>query len=345
MADMDENIRNSTDSVPIDDTKTRKTVRLRPSVAAPVIPLPGQAPADAAIADPMANRDTDTGNLEILDDTKTRRTVKLKPLVTAPPRPSPVKLTPVQPEGAAPAASDGHSTATRKQVVLRSSTPAADGQNTATRKQVVLRGAASSPATPAPTATPPVTPAPAAEEDDTRTRKQVTLRPVRPAAPATPATPAAPEAKPVAAEPAAVPEGEDDQTVKLVRPKPAPKPAAAGNGPAKATPPQLKVPPAGKPAVPPAAKPAAPSAPAAPAAPTAPTAAPTAAPTPAPAAAAAAEDKKAAAKVAAPAVEYYESTAGLDSKFCMVVQVLSLLVSIAAVLFLAAQYFDVACPF
>ena len=88
MADMDENIRNSTDSVPIDDTKTRKTVRLRPSVAAPVIPLPGQAPADAAIADPMANRDTDTGNLEILDDTKTRRTVKLKPLVTAPPRPS-----------------------------------------------------------------------------------------------------------------------------------------------------------------------------------------------------------------------------------------------------------------
>ena len=55
-----------------DDTKTRKTVRLKPSAMTPAsikLPTPG-----APIADPLTGRDTDTGNLEILEDTQTRRT-------------------------------------------------------------------------------------------------------------------------------------------------------------------------------------------------------------------------------------------------------------------------------
>ncbi len=36
------------------------------------------------LSDPMAGRDTDTGNLEILTDTATRRTVKLKPIAPQP---------------------------------------------------------------------------------------------------------------------------------------------------------------------------------------------------------------------------------------------------------------------
>ena len=52
------------------DTRTRKTVRLRPA----------SAPVDTPVSDPLASRDTDTGNLEILDDTQTRKTLKLKPM-------------------------------------------------------------------------------------------------------------------------------------------------------------------------------------------------------------------------------------------------------------------------
>ena len=53
------------------DTRTRKTVRLRS--AAPQT-------QDVPLSDPLTNRDTDTGNLEILDDTQTRKTLKLKPM-------------------------------------------------------------------------------------------------------------------------------------------------------------------------------------------------------------------------------------------------------------------------
>ena len=73
-----------------DDTKTRKTVRLKPSATTPAsikLPTPG-----APIADPLTGRDTDTGNLEILEDTQTRRTVKLKPIAPQRVVNQPIKL-------------------------------------------------------------------------------------------------------------------------------------------------------------------------------------------------------------------------------------------------------------
>lgn len=75
--------KNNQDNAPVedsDDTKTRKTVRLRPSVTPAGInltPLP-----KAPLTDPLSGRDTDTGNLEVMEDTQTRRTVKLKPIAT-----------------------------------------------------------------------------------------------------------------------------------------------------------------------------------------------------------------------------------------------------------------------
>lgn len=64
-----------------DDTRTRKTVRLRPNMKMhEPINLAGAAAPATPLADPMAGRDTDTGNLEVLNDTQTRRTVKLKPI-------------------------------------------------------------------------------------------------------------------------------------------------------------------------------------------------------------------------------------------------------------------------
>ena len=76
--------KNNQDNAPVedsDDTKTRKTVRLRPSVTPAGInltPLP-----KAPLTDPLSGRDTDTGNLEVMEDTQTRRTVKLNRVASA----------------------------------------------------------------------------------------------------------------------------------------------------------------------------------------------------------------------------------------------------------------------
>ena len=165
MAENESNVQNGVSSA--DDTKTRKTVRLRPSGT----PLP-KVPAEG-ISDPLSARDTDTSNLEILDDTQTRRTVKIKPL--APPAPGAVKL-PL----------DAENTNTRRTVVLRPQSTGTDGENTNTRRTVVLRPAAAPAAAapavavevsdetvavakpqPEPPAVPvPVNPAPAAEVSD-----------------------------------------------------------------------------------------------------------------------------------------------------------------------------------
>ena len=164
MAENESNVQNGVSSA--DDTKTRKTVRLRPSGT----PLP-KVPAEG-ISDPLSARDTDTSNLEILDDTQTRRTVKIKPL--APPTPGAVKL-PL----------DSENTNTRRTVVLRPQATGTDGENTNTRRTVVLRPAApaAAPAAPAvevsdetvavakpkpeaPAVPVPINPAPAAEVSD-----------------------------------------------------------------------------------------------------------------------------------------------------------------------------------
>ncbi len=163
-----------------DDTRTRKTVRLKsPTVTPSSIKLPAAAP----IADPLTGRDTDTGNLDVLADTQTRRTVKLKPLAPQKAANTPIKLqgtgvtttttvTPVSPSG--------ENTQTRKTVMLKPAAPVGinlDGANTSSRKTVVLHpsvapvsGVKIAPAAPAPAETP-------MEEDDTRTRKTVTLKP------------------------------------------------------------------------------------------------------------------------------------------------------------------------
>lgn len=164
-----------------DDTRTRKTVRLKsPTVTPSSIKLPAAAP----IADPLTGRDTDTGNLDVLADTQTRRTVKLKPLAPQKAANTPIKLqgtgvtttttvTPVSPSG--------ENTQTRKTVMLKPAAPVGinlDGANTSSRKTVVLRPSVAPvsgvnvvpAAAPAPAETP-------MEEDDTRTRKTVTLKP------------------------------------------------------------------------------------------------------------------------------------------------------------------------
>ncbi|MBR1951709.1 MAG: hypothetical protein IKA32_03990 [Lentisphaeria bacterium] len=182
MAENESNVQNGVSSA--DDTKTRKTVRLRPSGT----PLP-KVPAEG-ISDPLSARDTDTSNLEILDDTQTRRTVKIKPL--APPAPGTVKL-PL----------DAENTNTRRTVVLRPQAAGADGENTNTRRTVVLRPQAASAPAPAPA---PATAAPAVDVSD----ETVAVAKPKPDAPAVPV--------PVNPAPAAE---VSDETVAVAKPKPA----------------------------------------------------------------------------------------------------------------------------
>lgn len=183
-----------------DDTRTRKTVRLKsPSVTPSSIKLPAAAP----ITDPMTGRDTDTGNLDVLADTQTRRTVKLKPLA-----PQKAANTPIKLQGAGvtttttvtPIPASGMDTQTRKTVVLKPAAPAGiqlDGANTQTRKTVVLRPSV------APASGLHVTPsAPAAGAEDTTTRKTVALHP----------STAAPSGLKITPAPAAAAAGEEDDT-------------------------------------------------------------------------------------------------------------------------------------
>lgn len=183
-----------------DDTRTRKTVRLKsPSVTPSSIKLPAAAP----ITDPMTGRDTDTGNLDVLADTQTRRTVKLKPLA-----PQKAANTPIKLQGAGvtttttvtPIPASGMDTQTRKTVVLKPAAPAGiqlDGANTQTRKTVVLRPSV------APASGLHVTPsAPAADAEDTTTRKTVALHP----------STAAPSGLKITPAPAAAAAGEEDDT-------------------------------------------------------------------------------------------------------------------------------------
>ena len=234
-----------------DDTRTRKTVRLKsPSVTPSSIKQPAAAP----IPQPMTGIDTHTGNHDVLPDTQTRRTAKLKPLA-----PQKAANTPIKLQGAGvtttttvtPIPASGMDTQTRKTVVLKPAAPAGiqlDGANTQTRKTVVLRPSV------APASGLHVTPsAPAADAEDTTTRKTVALHPST-AAPSglkiTPA-PAAASAgaaddtstrktvvlKPSAATPAGLKiekEDMDDATIRIQRPphKTPATPAAAPAAPA-----------------------------------------------------------------------------------------------------------------
>lgn len=233
-----------------DDTRTRKTVRLKsPSVTPSSIKLPAAAP----ITDPMTGRDTDTGNLDVLADTQTRRTVKLKPLA-----PQKAANTPIKLQGAGvtttttvtPIPASGMDTQTRKTVVLKPAAPAGiqlDGANTQTRKTVVLRPSV------APASGLHVTPsAPAADAEDTTTRKTVALHPSTAAPSGLKITPAPAAAaaeeddtrtrktvvlKPSAATPAGLKiekEDMDDATIRIQRPprKAPATPAAAPAAPA-----------------------------------------------------------------------------------------------------------------
>ncbi|MBQ7695606.1 MAG: hypothetical protein IJT50_10830, partial [Lentisphaeria bacterium] len=126
----------------IQDTRTRKTVRLRTNSAPQT--------QDTPLSDPLTTRDTDTGNLEILDDTQTRKTLKLKPMAPG--------------AGALPRVSISSSpdTNTRKTVVLRPVSPG---------------GGAPTPPPPAPA---PAPAAPAAEAEPTGTVKVKQVKPPKP---------------------------------------------------------------------------------------------------------------------------------------------------------------------
>ena len=213
-----------------DDTRTRKTVRLKsPTVTPSSIKLPAAAP----ISDPLTGRDTDTGNLDILADTQTRRTVKLKPLA-----PQKAVNTPINLQGAGvtttttmtPIPSAGENTQTRKTVMLKPAAPTGinlDGANTSSRKTVVLRpsvapvsgvNVAPAPAAPAPAAPAPAPAETPLEEDDTRTRKTVALRPS--VAPVSGVNVAPSPAAPAPAPAETSPEEDDTRTRKTVTLKP-----------------------------------------------------------------------------------------------------------------------------
>ncbi|MDR0931876.1 MAG: hypothetical protein LBM70_02515 [Victivallales bacterium] len=197
-----------------DDTKTRKTVRLKPSMTPSEIDLtPLSKPP---LADPFDDRDTDTGNLEVMEDTQTRRTVKLKPIAT-------------------------QSAEQPKVPMLQK--PLDDGSNTQTRKTIVLKPMAvsnSSVKLDAPTGTAPK------ESDDTKTRKTVRLHPsavtpskVQVIPPPTPVIPPPAQAKAAPAQVTPPPA--------QVTPPPAqvtPPPAQAKAAPAQVTPPPAKAAPA-----------------------------------------------------------------------------------------------------
>ena len=268
MAEQDNAIRPGVSGV--EDTRTRKTVRLTPTVPETIVPI---EPAASGLDN------TSTGNVEMFNDTRTRRTVKLKPIAPG----SPVPITAPGSSAARPDSSTlkleapaGDDTGTRKSTIIRpvatpppsisgaTPAPAAPaGDDTGTRKSTVLR----------PTATPPpsisgATPAPAAPAgDDTSTRKSTIVPPAAAQTPSVTGAAPAPDA--------ASGDGES-RTVRIQRPQ-----RPAGSAPA----PAMKLPGIG-------AKPAAPApAPAAPAKPAAPAPAPAApvkpaAPVPAPAPAA-----------------------------------------------------------
>lgn len=206
-----------------DDTKTRKTVRLKPSEVTPgsiKLPTPG-----TPIAASTANQASGSGKTG-LEDTQTRRTIKLKPLSQAPGGPQPIKIdtisnTPATPKMPEKPAADGENTQTRKTVVLRPSavTPASvklpgsdanSAENTQTRKTVVLRPSAVTPASvkinnqqpapAAPEATAPKTfPTPMTPKEDAQNDETIRItRPNKNKEAAGPnATPATPLGQPV----------------------------------------------------------------------------------------------------------------------------------------------------
>lgn len=111
-----------------EDTKTRKTIRLKPLI--PKVPVVNPAPSAPV---PAAS------------DTRTRKTIRLKPLMPkvpvvnpAPETPAVVTPAPVMPAPAAPAASEV-STATQKTVKMKRTAPAAQELSTATQKTVKIK--------------------------------------------------------------------------------------------------------------------------------------------------------------------------------------------------------------
>ena len=204
------------------DTRTRKTVRLRSAGVPPQT-------QDTVIADPLAGRDTDTGNLEIIEDTQTRKTLKLKPMAPG--------------AGAVPKLNlGGNDTNTRKTVVLR---PSAPPSASALPKTVLLKedDIAAAKAEAENKAADPDTAA--LPRQTAASSPKISLTPPG-AAPKTAPGAAAPKAevsdqtaavpKPVtsvSASPLAAAQGDsDDQTVKMKRPPrlvPSPRPAGTTN--------------------------------------------------------------------------------------------------------------------
>ena len=166
-----------------DDTKTRKTVRLKPSATPAGINL--NPLPKAQLTDPLSGRDTDTGNLEVMEDTQTRRTVKLRPIATQ------TTGIPIN----------------RPPVPGAEAKPAGDGSNTQTRKTIVLKPTAVAPAVKieGPTGAAP-------ESNDTKTRKTVRLRPSA----VTP--PPMVDISKSAANEESEPEFESSDTIKIARP-------------------------------------------------------------------------------------------------------------------------------
>jgi hypothetical protein len=70
------------------DTRTRKTLKLKPLAKGGFTPKDAQKAGLGAVVDPLTQRDTETGPLSPMEDTRTRKTVKLKPLKSAAQKPS-----------------------------------------------------------------------------------------------------------------------------------------------------------------------------------------------------------------------------------------------------------------
>ncbi len=199
----------------LDDTRTRKTIKLRPmGSGAPKMKYTDVAASpDGAeqVADPLSQRHTNTGSFAKLDDTRTRKTIKMSPGGSMKPSfadadAKTVELKPIRTEQPPAAAEEEMETAT---VPVSKLSPAKGGVPQLipeSEKVPITPGPARTASVPVPA--PAVAPAPAAEEEEEVETPTVPVNRVAPTKagapqlvpgnlkPVIPATPAAPPVQP-----------------------------------------------------------------------------------------------------------------------------------------------------
>ncbi len=205
----------------LDDTRTRKTIKLRPIASGTPAKYADAAAAPAEgeeVTDPLNQRHTNTGNLEKLDDTRTRKTIKMTPGGAAKPEvgtsdaeAKTIELKPIKTEAPAPApVAEEVETAT---VPVTKAKPTGGGLPNLIPDEDKIQ----------------ITPGPlkAVEDDKTRIMRPPVKTPLQAPASAPAVTPkpasAAPAAEPVVPTSSGPMDADDTRTRKTIKISPAPK--------------------------------------------------------------------------------------------------------------------------